>query len=326
MHHLLKRRDVNVALGALLASTMSSSSAQTSPRILVGFPAGGSVDITARRMAEAWRARLNETVMIDNRPGAGGQLAVLALKAAAPDGNTTLMTPASILTIYPHVYKKIQYNAAKDVTPVTAVCNFVVAFGVGPRVPAQVQTLAQFLSWAKAHPQEAAYASPAAGAGPHFVGALLAKHSGVNLLHVAYRGATPGLQDLIGGQVASGMFVLGDYLPHLASGKIRLLAVSSTERSRFAPSVPTFVEQGLPDVTSVESYGLFLPPGTPARIVDKIYDMAGIALQDPAVVEGMAKIGFEPILSPRNSYAEQLNKERARWATIVRDSGFSIED
>jgi tripartite-type tricarboxylate transporter receptor subunit TctC len=122
------------------------------------------------------------------------------------------------------------------------------------------------------------------------------------------------------------MFVLGDYLPHMSTGKLRLLAVSSTERSKFAPNVATFTEQGFKDVTSEESYGLFLPPGTPARIVDRIYDLAAGALRDPAVVEGMAKIGFEPALSGRAAYTDQLSRERKRWAIVVAESGFSIDE
>lgn len=324
MNTSLTRR--NAVLGVLLAGAMGRLAAQAPARIFVGFPAGGSVDITARRIADSWRQRKGEAFTIDNRSGAGGQLAVLALKASAPDGSALLMTPASIMTIYPHVYRKIQYDAARDVVPVTSVCNFTVGFAIGPMVPGEVQTLAQYLAWAKANPQQAAYASPAAGAGPHFVGTLLAKSSGLPLLHVPYRGATPGLQDLLGGQIASGMFVLGDYLPHLASGKLRLLAVSSTERSRFAPQVPTFAELGHREVSSVESYGLFLPAGASAQVVDRIHDLASNALQDPAVIEGMARIGFEPALSTRGAYPAQLSRERARWAQVVKESGFSIDE
>ncbi len=180
---------------------------------------------------------------MDNKPGAGGRLAVDELKRSPADGSVLLLTPASMITLYPHLYSKLTYRV-EDVTPVCTACKLVFGFGVGPAVPETVKDLKGFLAWAKANQGMANYGSPGAGTPPHLLGALLGKESGVDLRHVPYRGSAPGIQDLLGGQVASMTSPIGDYLPHLKSGKLRLLATSGPTRSRFAPDVPTYAEQG----------------------------------------------------------------------------------
>jgi len=241
----LQRRHFNQALAALLGSAAGLARAQSGnlPRILVGFPAGGSIDTTARRLAEAWRGRMAESVLVEQKVGAGGRLAVAALKDSAPDGLTMLLSPSSMFTIYPHVFRKLQYNAATDAIPVTAVALSTCGFGVGPKVPDSVKTLQQFAAWAKVNVKDSAYASPAAGAMPHFLGNQFERAAGISMTHVPYRGAAPGMQDLMGGQIAAGCFSLSDFVPHLASGRVRLLGVTDTKRSRFAPDTPTFEEQ-----------------------------------------------------------------------------------
>lgn len=323
----LNRREASLALATLLSGFGLGARAQAAPpRILVGFPAGGSVDTSARRVAEAWRGRMAESVLVEQRVGAGGRIAVVALKDAAPDGQTLLLSPSSMFTIYPHVYRKLQYRADVDAIPVSPVANATCGFGVGPMVPAAVKTLAQFVDWVRANPQQGAYASPAAGAMPHFLGNQFERAAGIKLTHVPYRGAAPGMQDLMGGQIASGCFILGDFLPQLASGRVRLLGVTDTSRSRFAPDVPTFEEQGFKGIVGVESYGLFLPPKTPAAVVDRVYDLAKVALRESAVTEGLAKLGFEPFSTPPADYARRLAKEREQWGPIVKASGFSSDD
>lgn len=322
----LTRRNFAAGIAAAAGLHVVVTTADTVKRMLVGFPAGGTADTTARRVAEAWGRAKGATFVVDNRSGAGGQLGVTALKSALPDGQTVLLSPASIMTIYPHVYRKLPYNPATDAYPLASVCSFACGFAIGPQVPAAVTTFAQFLDWARAHPDAATYASPAAGAGPHFVGALMARSTKTPLLHVPYRGASPGLQDLMGGMVASGMFVMGDYFPFLSTGKLRLLAVSSATRSRFAPSTPTFTELGFPDVVSTETFGLFLPANPADTVVDTMYELARLAVEDPAVRDGMARIGLEPKLSAKNAYAKQLARERAEWEPLVKQTGFSIDD
>jgi tripartite-type tricarboxylate transporter receptor subunit TctC len=323
----MNRRDVSVALATLLSGVSGRVLAQAGlPRILVGFPAGGSVDTTARRVAEAWRGRMAESVLVEQKVGAGGRLAIGALKDAAPDGQTLLLSPSSMFTIYPHAYRKLAYKPESDVIPVSSLALSTCGFGVGPMVPATVKTLAQFADWAKANPQSAAYASPAAGAMPHFLGNQFERAAAMKLTHVPYRGAAPGMQDLMGGQIASGCFSIGDFLPYLAGGRVRLLGVTDARRSRFAPEVPTFDEQGFKGIDGVESYGLFLPAKTPQATVERVADLARVALRESAVTEGLAKLGFEPLAMSPADYARRLAAEREQWGPIVKASGFSSDD
>lgn len=323
---MMQRRDWMLSLGALLSGAGARAQGAAPPRILVGFPAGGSVDVSARRLAEAWRGRMAETVLVEQKVGAGGRLAVMTLKDAAPDGQTLLLSPSSMFTIYPHVYRKLAYRAEADAIPVSPVANATCGFGVGPMVPAAVKTLGQFVDWAKANPQNAAFASPAAGAMPHFLGNQFERAAGIKLTHVPYRGAAPGMQDLMGGQIAAGCFIVGDYLPHLASGRVRILGITDARRSRFVPEVPTFEEQGFKGIEGVESYGLFLPARTPAAIVERAYDLAKLALRESAVTEGLAKLGFEPASAAPADYARRLAREREQWGPVVKASGFSSDD
>ena len=323
----LHRRSFSIALLAGLAAARVHAQGQAGlPRILVGFPAGGSADATARRLSEAWRGRLADQVLVDNKVGAGGRIAVGALKDAAPDGQTMLLSPASMFTIYQHAFRKLQYNPATDVTPVSPVCEFAFGFGIGPKVPDTVKTVAQYLDWAKANPRESAYASPAAGAAPHFLGDMLSRASGVAMQHVPYRGAAPGLQDLMGGQIASAMETLGDFLPHMSSGRVRVLAVTSTSRSRFLPEVPTFTEQGFKTLVATETYGLFLPAKAQSALTDKLHELVRVALREKAMVDGLAKLGFEPVAKAPDEYARLLAAEREQWGPIVKASGFSSDD
>lgn len=325
---LTRRQFVStLALGAAAPWAAMQVQAQTlQARILAGFPAGGSIDTTARLIAEAWRGRYAGNVLVEQKVGAGGRIAIAALKEAVPDGLTLLLSPASMFTIYPHVFRRLAY-APTDVVPVTSVCEYTCGFGVGPMVPASVTNLAQFVEWAKANPKQSAYGSPAAGAMPHFLGNQFERAAGITLTHVPYRGAAPGMQELMGGQIASGMFALGDFLPYLAAGKVRLLGVTDTKRSRFTPDVPTFPEQGFQSIIGVESFGLFVPAKTPAAVIDRIFDLARLALREKAVTDGMAKFAFEPVVSQSTEqYTRQLGRERERWAPIVKASGFSSDD
>ncbi|WP_457418965.1 Bug family tripartite tricarboxylate transporter substrate binding protein [Roseateles sp. P5_E7] len=323
----MQRRHLMLSLAALPAALTSAARAQGQPpRILVGFPAGGSLDATARRFAEFARGKQAETVLVEQKVGAGGRIAIAALKDAAPDGQTMLISPSSMFTIYPHAYRKLAYNPVTDVIPVAPLALSTCGFGVGPMVPATVKTLAQLADWFKANPDKAAYGSPAAGAMPHFLGNQFSHAVGLQLTHAPYRGAAPGMQDLMGGQIAAGCFSIGDFLPHLASGRVRLLGVTDKARSRFAPDVPTFEEQGFKGIVGVESYGLFVPARTPQAVVDKLADLARAAVREPTVIEALGKLGYEPLsLSPAD-YARRLAAERDYWGPVVKASGFSSDD
>jgi tripartite-type tricarboxylate transporter receptor subunit TctC len=210
---MLDRRHLIAAAGlsALGARAQTAApDALASARVLCGFPAGGTTDAVSRRVAEKLQGSYAKTVLVENKPGAGGRLGVEELRRAAPDGSTLLLTPASMITLYPILYSKLSYKT-EDVTPVCTACQLSFGFGVGPAVPATVKTLADFLAWAKAQPGGGvSYASPGAGSPPHLLGAMLGKESGVSLNHVPYRGSAPGVQDLLGGQVPAMTSPIGD--------------------------------------------------------------------------------------------------------------------
>lgn len=211
---------------------------QKTSRIIVGFPAGGTTDVLARVCADKLRGPYAPVVIVDNKPGAAGRIALTNAGAVESDGSASFLAPCSTLFIYPHVYKKLGYEPVKDFTPVAPIARGDFALSVGPMVPDTVKTLKDFAAWAKANPKQAFFASPAAGATPHFVGVMFAKAAGIDMTHASYRGDAPGVQDLLGGQIASSVNNIGVVLPHVKSGRLRVLATSGAKRSPFCRTHP----------------------------------------------------------------------------------------
>jgi tripartite-type tricarboxylate transporter receptor subunit TctC len=292
-------------------------------RIVIGFAAGGSGDLLARSVAEALRGTHARTTLVDNRIGAGGQLALLSLKTAPADGSTLLLTPSSMLTLFPHTYKQLQYDPLRDVAPVSLACTFDLAFAIGPQVDASVRTLAEFIAWARAHPDLANFGSPATGSSTHFVGEMLARAGNVPLRHVPYRGSRPAIVDLMGGQIAAVCTPLGDMLPHLQAGPIRLLGVCGTRRSRFVPEVPTFVEQGLKDIVADGWYAFYLPGGAGPQVVQRANAALRTALDDAQVVAMLSRMGFDPAGSSPAELAALQRRDSERWGAVVKALGFT---
>jgi tripartite-type tricarboxylate transporter receptor subunit TctC len=324
---MLTRRQLlaTTGLAALGLPVRAANEPIATVKVLCGFPPGGTTDAVSRRVAEKLQTSgYAKVALVDNKPGAGGRLAVDELRRSQADGSVLLLTPASMITLYPHIYTKLSYRV-EDVVPVSTVCRVAFGLGVGPAVPESVKTLKDFLAWAKANPAKANYGSPGAGTPPHFVGALLAKESGIDLSHVPYKGSAPGIQDLLGGQVSAFTSPIGDYLPHLKSGKLRLLATSGAARSRFAPDVPTYAEQGFKNLTLGEWFGFFLPGGAPADVVARAAASIRQAVVSPDVVEAFAQLGLE---ATANTPAEQLKAvkdENAAWGPVVKAVGFTPE-
>ena len=224
-------------------------------RMIVGFAPGGSSDVTARLLVDQMRGYAS-TIIIDNRPGAGGRIAVETAKAGAPDGSVLLLSPASMIVLYPHLYKPLGYDPVQDLVAVTTVCAFPFVLSVGPLVPRDVRTLADFIQWCKANPKLASYGTSGAGSMLHFAGMMLARAANFDFTHVPYKGASPALQDLLGGQVASTVGVLGIALPHIQAGNLRALAMTGATRSSFLPDVPTLTEAGFSGLEITEWQGL----------------------------------------------------------------------
>jgi tripartite-type tricarboxylate transporter receptor subunit TctC len=294
-------------------------------RIITGFAAGGTSDTICRRVATKLAPDYAKAAVVENRTGAGGQIAVQFVKGAAPDGATILQTPTSILTIYPHIYKKLPYDPAVDLTPVSVGCVFDFGLAVGPAVPLSVKTVPEFLAWAKANPTGANFGSPAAGSTPHFIGALLGKSANVELKHAAYRGTQPAMLDLLGGNISSVSGPIGDLTQHLPTGKVRIIGVSSAKRSRFAPDVPTYEEQGIKNMTHSEWFAFFLPAKAPQDVVAKLNAAMKSALAQKDVIEGLNGFGLEAMSSTPAELADLLKKDTAKWAPIVKQVGFTAE-
>ncbi len=316
------------AASALLAGIGRNAFAQAqieTARIITGFAAGGTSDTICRRVAQKLQGDFAKTAVVENKTGAGGQIAVQTVKAAAPDGANILQTPTSILTIYPHIYKKLAYEPLVDLTPVTLGCVFDFGLAVGPAVPLGVKTVPEFLAWAKANPLGANFGSPAAGSTPHFIGALLGKNAGVDLKHAAYRGTQPAMLDLLGGNVSAVSGPIGDLTQHLPTGKVRILGVSGAKRNRFAPDVPTYEEQGIKNATHSEWFAFFLPAKAAPELVARLNASMKNALAQKDVVDGLNSFGLEAMSSTPAELTELIKRDTAKWAPIVKQVGFTAE-
>lgn len=325
MHTRRKFAGQLAGIAAMAAAPLRYSQAQSldMAKILVGFPPGGGTDTIARRLAEKMRGGYAGTVVVENKPGAAMQLSLVALKDSQPDGSTLLLAPTAPLSIYPFTYRKLPY-AIDDVAPVSTVCTFPFGFAVGPAVPDSVHGIKDFLAWCKENPGKAHFGSPASGSTPHLVAILLSKLSGTALTHVGYRGDGPGLSDLMGGQVSGYSSTAGVFLPHLKTGKLRMLAVSGHSRNPFMPDVPTFREQGYP-ITATEHFGLFLSGKTAPDIVRRAAAYIQPILSQPEVVATLSSLGLTAKPSTPQALADIIKADTEQWRRLIKQIGFSAD-
>lgn len=291
-----------------------------------GFPSGGLGDQVTRPLIDRLRGKWPQTLVLDSKPGAGARIAVDFVKRSAPDGNTLLQTPSSPMTLYPHLYKKLSYDPLADFVAVASLVEYCFSFTAGPGLPADIRTVADYLKWAKANPAQANYGIPAAGSALHFAGMLLTRASGTDMKSVPYKGGGPLLQDLLGGQVPVSFNVVSEVIPHIRSGKLRSLGVTSGQRWPALPEVPTLAEQGYPDIVLVEWLGWFMPAKVPADTVQRLNAAAREALQAPDMVEVVAKLGLRQRLSTPVEFAAMVKADVERWGPIVKATGFTAEE
>ncbi len=323
----MNRREMALgALAGLSAAAWLPARAQAKAvRVLVGFPPGGSSDVLARVLSEALRDKLDGPVIVENKPGAAGRLAVELLKSADADGLTLLLTPNVVATLYPHTYTRLRYDAEKDIQPIARLATFPLVVGVGPKVPASVRTVPELMAWMKADPSNAFYGSSAQGSTPHFVGQMLGKAAGVSLTHVAYKGDAPAVQDLLAGQVAMSVNPPAAQLPHLASGRLRILAVTGAQRMKQLPEVPTLLESGYA-IQTADWFGVFAPAGINERTVQRLEAAIKEAMSSASAREGLEKLYLSEGFLPAAALAQNIRKESAFWAPVVKASGFSIDE
>ena len=323
------RRQFIRAAGALAAARFAGPAfAQPATTFLwSGFPPGGLGDLVMRPLLERMKGQYPGTILYDSKPGAGGRIAAEYVKRAAPDGGNLLTLPSSPITLYPHTYaKKLGYDPLVDFIPITPLVSYTFSLTAGPGLPAEVKTVADLARWIKANPTLANYGVPAAGSVPHFAGMLLQRAIGAPMSSVPYKGGAPLLQDLIGGQIPVSFNVLSEVLPHVQSGRLRSLAVTSPERWPALPEVPTLVELGYKDISLVEFLGWYAPAKTPMELVNRLNGLVGAALQTPEMNEVFKRHGLRPLHESPTAFAARVAQEIQRWGPIVKSTGFKPEE
>lgn len=320
----MKRTGIAFAIvNVFLMVCAAQADAQTPLRIISGFPPGGGVDALARIFAERFSESLGRPVVVDTRVGAAGQISAQALKASAPDGNTLMVAPDSMMTLYPHTVAKPAYDTLADFIPVAYLGGYASGLAVGPAVPAK--DLNEYIAWAKRSPKNTSYGTAGAGTAQHFLGLIIGQATGLAMVHVPYKGVGPALNDAIGGQVPAVILPLGTILAQAAGGKLRILAHSGSRRTATAPDIPTFTELGYPSVQATGWFGLFAPARTPAEIVNRYNDIVIQATRSPATRERLRALDLETREMSAAEIAATLKAEYDRWGPVVKASGFSAD-
>jgi len=324
---LTRRHTLALAAAGLVLPRLALAQAIEQPKFLYGFPAGSSGDIAARRVADkvAGTAYAKNAALVENRPGAGGRIALDGLKGAPADGSVLALSPFSATAIYPHVYKKLSYDPVADFVPVSIAAVMHHGLAIGPMVPASVTDVKGFIAWCKANPDKANYGSPAAGSTPHFLGALLGLAQNVDMKHVPYRGSVPGVTDVVGGQLAAMFTPAGDFLANHRAGKLRLIGTSGRARLPFASDVPTFAEQGFGELTTEEWFGFYAPARTPAAVVASANAAINAALKDKGLIDGLGIVGLLAQGSSADDMARSQRAEFERWGPLVKKIGFTAD-
>ena len=307
---------------ALLCLSPAHGLAQAYPdrsiRLLVGYPAGGSVDATARVIAERLGPMLGHPVVVENRAGATGNIAADMLAKAAPDGYTLYMG-TSINAVSVSLFKNLSYDPLRDFAPVSKTVVSPSVLILHPSIPAK--NVRELVAYAKANPGKLTYASTGAGSSPHLCAELFSTLAGIRMLHVPYKGAAPATTDLLGGQVALTFSNPTSAIPHVASGRIRALAVTGARRFSQLPELPTMIEEGFPDFDLTAWYGVMAPRGTPPDIVNRLNGALVKILQVPAVKELLEKQGLEAQSSTPTELMAELRDDIAKYARLLKDAG-----
>ena len=317
---MIKKAMACVALAA--AALCGAAVAQNYPTkpvtIVVPFSPGGATDIMSRLLAERLNKRLGQPVIVENKPGAGTMIASEYVAKATPDGHTLLLA-ASSLGIAPSLYSKVNYDPIKDFTPVSQVASVVHVLVVHPSIP--VKNVGELVTWLKANPTKANYGSVGAGTSTHLEAELFNSVAGVKMEHVPYKGSAPALMDLVGGQLQVMFDAYASSGPFIKDGRVRLLAVTTAQRSKSLPDTPTVAKSGLPGYEAMPWLGFVAPAGTPAPVVNKLYNELHEVLKEPEVQEKFRSLGLDIIGSKPEEFSAFLRKDIVKWAKVVKDSG-----
>jgi tripartite-type tricarboxylate transporter receptor subunit TctC len=305
---------------ALLPAAQAQDAAQqlaAKPFTLVApFPPGGPVDTLARMLADGLAAQYRQSAIVENKPGAAGNIGIDQVKRSAPTGHTLLVIPAGNLTINPTLMPNAGLNILGDFAPVSSLARASNVVAVHPSVPAR--TIAELVALAKGKPNSIAYATPGVGSQLHLAGELLGQQAGVDFLHVAYKGSGPGLNDVLGGTVPMIIGNLPVLLPHIQAGKLRPLALTDASRDSALPQVPTLAEAGIPGVAVTSWYGVLAPKGTPPAVVEQLAKDFARILNAPENKARLQQQGLQTWLVGTTAFGDLIKKETATWAPIIR--------
>jgi tripartite-type tricarboxylate transporter receptor subunit TctC len=290
-------------------------------KILVGFPPGGSADVLARMVAEALRDDFG-TIVVDNKPGAGGRIALNMTKAAKPDGQTVIILPSGPMVLFPHVYKKLDYDAVKDFTPISQIARF--QFGVVSGPASNVKNVAEMKAKAKSDPTSASYGTPGAGTLPHFMGVLLEQSAGIQLNHIPFQGGAPANNALLGGHIGYKFDVVSETAELHRSGKVRIIAVTGAQRDAQVPEVPTLQESGI-NMDATAWFAMYGPAGLPAEALSRLEKAMMKITRNPVMKEKMVKLGYEPIGSSSAELASAQKADLARWEKPIKATGVQLD-
>jgi tripartite-type tricarboxylate transporter receptor subunit TctC len=324
LHAVLLKTALGCATFAFAAAAPAQIATTKGPlKLIVGYPAGGSADVQARTLADKLAAELGTTVVIDNRTGAGGQIAADYVRAAPPDGLTVLLANMHMMVMLPLTSKSVRYDPVKDFHAVGRIASFYEGIAVPTALP--VQNVQQWLELARTDTSKASYGVPAPGSVAQFMGFRLGNEAKASLVAAPYRGAAPLVQDLLGNQIAAGIMPIADLVAHQQSGKLKVLAVNGARRASLLPDVPTLKELGQPHFDNLEWTGLFVPAGTPRPIVDQLHAALGKALANKEVQERLQKLSSDPSPSTPEELTRLIADDLKRWGPVVKASGFSSE-
>ena len=289
-------------------------------RIVVGFPPGGSADILARLIANALRD--DYSAIVDNKAGAGGRIALSYVKAAKADGQTVIVLPSGPMVLFPHVYKKLDYDAVKDFTPISQIARF--QFGVVSGPATKAKNIADMVSKTKSDPTSASYGTPGAGTLPHFMGVLLEQSTGMSLNHVPFQGGAPANNALLGGHIGYKFDVVSETAEMHHSGKARIIAVTGPQRDPQVPDVPTLKESGV-NMEATAWFAMYGPAGMKGEALNKLESAMMKMLRDPAMKEKLIKLGYEPIGSNGVDLAAAQKVDLARWEKPIKATGVQLD-
>jgi tripartite-type tricarboxylate transporter receptor subunit TctC len=294
-------------------------------RILCSGPAGSIPDMVARRVAEQLTSSYPRGAIVDNRPGAAGQIAINALKSGPADGATVLLAQGAIATVYPYLYTKLAYDPVLDLQPVSLAAEMTLGLAVGPAVPDSVTNVRELLEWMRRNPKAANVGSPGTGTLPHLLEVMLFREADVAWQHIVYAGGPPAMVDLLGGQIAALVLPEGLLRQHRASGRLRVLATSGAQRSAYMPDVATLVEQGYRDLVVREWFAFFMAGRVPAAMVDGASQALRLAIALPELITAFAESGMVAASSTSAALAARIAAEQRYWAPVIRASGVRAE-